>query len=175
MIRTKKNIENQNLAEKINKNKASLTIVKSKVLRQTISDFLNGLTNIILIIIFVSIMLAFIVLYTLTSINVAEREKELATIKVLGFYQKEALMYIFKETFLLTAIGILSGLALGYFIHKYVMTVIPPEYVMSIPGITWTNILISSGAVFFFTFIVMIIMNRHIRKIDMLEALKSVD
>ena len=120
-------------------------------------------------------MLAFIVLYTLTSINVAEREKELATIKVLGFYQKEALMYIFKETFLLTAIGILSGLALGYFIHKYVMTVIPPEYVMSIPGITWTNILISSGAVLFFTFIVMIIMNRHIRKIDMLEALKSVD
>lgn len=175
LIRTKKNIENQNLAEKINKNKASLTIVKSKVLRQTISDFLNGLTNIILIIIFVSIMLAFIVLYTLTSINIAEREKELATIKVLGFYQKEALMYIFKETFLLTAIGILSGLALGYFIHKYVMTVIPPEYVMSIPGITWTNILISSGAVFFFTFIVMIIMNRHIRKIDMLEALKSVD
>lgn len=94
---------------------------------------------------------------------------------MLGFYQKETLLYVFKETFLLTAIGILLGIGLGYFLHKYVMTVIPPEHIFSIPGITWTNILISTVAVILFSFIVMAIMNRHIKRIDMLEALKSVD
>ncbi|WP_373774577.1 FtsX-like permease family protein [Streptococcus ferus] len=173
LLKTKENAET--LAKKLNQNDASLTVVQSKVIRQTVSDFLGGLTNIILIIVFVSILLVYIVLYTLTSINVAEREKELATIKVLGFYQKETLLYVFKETFLLTAIGILLGIGLGYFLHKYVMTVIPPEHIFSIPGITWTNILISTVAVILFSFIVMAIMNRHIKRIDMLEALKSVD
>lgn len=173
LLNTKQNPER--LARKLNQKEAGMTVILSRVLRQTVSDFLNGLNSIILIMVVISIMLVYIILYTLTSINVAEREKELATIKVLGFYQKETLLYIFKETLLLTGIGIVAGLGFGYFLHDYVMTVIPPEDILAISGITWTNILISVMAVLSFTFLVMLIMNRHIKNINMLEALKSVD
>lgn len=87
LLKTKENAET--LAKKLNQNDASLTVVQSKVIRQTVSDFLGGLTNIILIIVFVSILLVYIVLYTLTSINVAEREKELPLSRCLVFIKKK--------------------------------------------------------------------------------------
>lgn len=173
LIKTSGNTDD--LARQLNNHQAGLTTIQSKELRAKMADFLDGLTAIILVIVLISILLVFVVLFTLTSINVAEREKELATIKVLGFHQSEALLYIFKETFLLTGLGILAGLVLGYYLHAFVMTIIPPEQVQAITGLSLKNISLSSLAVMGFTLIVMIIMNQHIKNIKMLEALKSVE
>ncbi|MBJ8349273.1 ABC transporter permease [Streptococcus zalophi] len=173
LIKSQKAIDS--FLKKITQYEASVGILQNKVLKQNVRDFLKGLDGILMIIVTISMLLVLIVLFTLTSINISEREKELATIKVLGFYQKEVLLYIFKETILLTLIGILFGIGLGYLLHRFVMTVLPPARLLAIQGLTWHNVAIATGAVLSFTIVVMLIMNRHIRKIDMLTALKSVE
>lgn len=126
----------------------------------------------VLIIIIVASVLAFVVLFTLTNINVSERMRELSTIKVLGFYPMEVVMYVYRETFILTVAGILLGFIGGDYLHYYIMQTLPPETAMADMTLFWTNFTVSGLMTLGFSVVVMGLMAYKINRVDMLEALK---
>ncbi len=163
------------VANNFNRQQAAVRTVQSRESKQTITNILSNLNNLILVLVLSASLLSLVVLYTLTNINVSERVRELSTLKVLGFYPKEVLMYIYRETNILTGAGILTGIGVGYAFHAYIMALLPPSTAMVAPGLTWLNIGISVVLTIIFSMIVMILMNHKIQSVDMLEALKSVD
>ena len=138
-------------------------------------NMVGGLNLIILLIIGASCMLAFIVLYNLTTINIAERLREISTLKVLGFYDKEVSSYVYRETLFLTIIGILIGLGAGVFLHMYVINVAETDNILFLHDILWPSYIYTFLIIIFFTIIVQIITNQRLKKIDMVESLKSVE
>lgn len=163
------------ISRQLTKQHASLTVIQSDDAKKTINNILHGLNNLVLIIIIAASLLAFVVLFTLTNINVSERIRELSTIKVLGFYSIEVVMYIYRETLILTIIGILLGFISGSWLHNYIMQTLPPATAMADMSLFWTNFTISGLMTIIFSLIVMGFMARKINKVDMLGALKSVD
>ncbi len=153
----------------------SLAVIQSLTNKRIIAGILGGLNNVVLVIIVCASLLAFVVLYTLTNINVSERIRELATIKVLGFYPFETTMYIYRETILLTSAGILFGFLGGQWLHRYIIGALPPEIAMGVPTIFAGNLGLSTLLTIGFSLIVMALMARKINRVDMLGALKSVD
>lgn len=138
-------------------------------------NMVGGLNLIVLLIIGASCALAFIVLYNLTTINIAERIREISTLKVLGFYDKEVSSYVYRETLFLTIIGILLGLVAGIFLHMYVINVAETDNILFLHDILWPSYIYSFLIIILFTIIVQIITNRRLKKIDMVESLKSVE
>lgn len=136
---------------------------------------LDSLGVMIFIIVAVSMSLALVVLYNLTNINVEERMRELSTIKVLGFYASEVTAYIYRETGFLTALGILIGLPLGKFMHFKIITVLAPAHVMMDPKILVLTYLLAVVFTIIVSLLVMLLMHRKLRKVDMVEALKGVE
>ena len=117
--------------------------------------------------------LAFVVLYNLTNINIAEREKELATIKVLGFYESEVAAYIFRETAILTLIGTLVGLLGGVFLHQFVIRTAEIDLVMFGRSIYAPSYLYAALLTALFSFLVSLVMRRKLSRISMVESLKA--
>ncbi len=138
-------------------------------------NMLDALDFIILVIILSSGSLALVVLMNLTEVNISERIREIATIKVLGFNNHEVNSYIFKEIILLTIIGALVGLPLGKVEHNLIMTVIDMEMVMFGMNINFLSYLYAFLITMSFTLIVLLLMSRNLRKIKMVESLKSVE
>ena len=119
--------------------------------------------------------LAMIVLYNLTNVNVCERKKELATIKVLGFYEKEVSSYIFREINILAVIGMIFGVPLGVWLHKFIIKTVEVDTVMFGQSIEWPSFFYAAGLTILFTLLVNLIMRRSIRNIDMVESMKAND
>src|SRR5699024_2600488 len=119
--------------------------------------------------------LAFVVLYNLTNINVSERIKELSTIKVLGFYDKEVTRYVYRETFTLTVLGIIVGLFLGILLHSFIIMTVEIDYLMFSRSIHPSSYLMASVLMFIFSTLVMILMHFKLKKVDLVEALKAND
>lgn len=119
--------------------------------------------------------LAFIVLYNLTNINITERIREIATIKVLGFYPGETASYVFKENFVLTAFGALAGLLMGYGLHRFIMSNIDLETIAFDVHVGPMSYLISFLITFVFTIIVDVVMYFKLDNINMVESLKSIE
>lgn len=142
---------------------------------EVFDNMVGGLNLIVLLIIGASCMLAFIVLYNLTTINIAERIREISTLKVLGFYDKEVSSYVYRETLFLTIFGILLGLVAGIFLHMYVINVAETDNILFLHNILWPSYIYSFLIIILFTIIVQIITNRRLKKIDMVESLKSVE
>ena len=142
---------------------------------EVFDNMVGGLNLIVLLIIGASCMLAFIVLYNLTTINIAERIREISTLKVLGFYDKEVSSYVYRETLFLTIFGILLGLVAGIFLHMYVINVAETDNILFLHDILWPSYIYSFLIIIFFTIIVQIITNQRLKKIDMVESLKSVE
>ena len=140
-----------------------------------INTILHGLNNIVWIIVIASSALSFVVLFTLTNINVSERTRELATLRVLGFYQHETVMYIYRETAILTFLGILVGFSGGYYLHHFIMETLPPNNALADMTLRWSNLGLSADLTLLFSLIVMLIMVQKIRKINMLGVLNSAD
>ena len=111
-------------------------------------------------------------LYNLNNINISERIRELSTIKVLGFYDNEVTMYIYRENIFLTVVGILVGLVLGYFEHLYVLTTVELDILMFSPALHWQSYGYASLITLFFAIVVGIVIYFKLKKIDMIEALK---
>lgn len=162
------------VSKELNSQDAAQTAIQSNQAKTAINTILDGLDNIVLIIVVASSALSFVVLFTLTNINVSERTRELATLRILGFYKKETIMYIYRETILLTIVGILVGFIGGYYLHHFIMSTLPPNNAMADMTLYWTNFGLSTVLTLIFAFIVMLIMARKISKTDMLSALKSV-
>ena len=147
-----------------------------------ISYFLNAFDNmikalnlIIIVIILVAGSLAFVVLVNLTQVNISERIREIATLKVLGFLDHEVNMYIFKEIILLSLIGCVVGIPIGIIEHRLIMRVIGMEMIMFGSSINTVSYLYAIGITMLFTFIVLLFMRRPLRRVDMVESLKSVE
>lgn len=150
-------------------------VVQNTTMTNQIDTIVHSLNRIMEILIIVAILLAGVILYNLTNINVSERIRELSTIKVLGFYNKEVTMYIYRETILLTALGILVGFGLGDLLYDYILAVVPPDEVMFNPALGWNAFVIPVIVIAGLTAILGAIINRRLKRVDMLEALKSVD
>ena len=116
-----------------------------------------------------------IVLYNLTNINICERKKELATIKVLGFYDKEVSSYIFREINILTIIGIVVGIPMGIALNTFVIKTAEVGGMMFGREIYFSSYVISIIITILFTVVVNLIMRRSIKKIDMVESMKAND
>ena len=137
-------------------------------------DNLIGCLNYVVILVIVcAAALAAVVLYNLISVNLGERKKELATIKVLGFYDKEVYRYIFREIDLLAFIGSLVGLALGVPLHQFIIRTVEMDQMMFIRSIAPRSYLFSVALTMFFTFVVCRLMRRHVKKISMVESMKA--
>ncbi len=139
------------------------------------NDMLQTLNKVVVILIVLAAMLSFIVLYNLSNINIQERKREIATLKVLGFYPKEVNRYITQENWILTFFGVLIGLVAGFFLTNIVVSTVEIEYVRFIHIIKPLSFLYSSIMSFVFTFIINFITHFSLKKIDMIESLKSVE
>ena len=135
----------------------------------------KSLDTTMMILVVVSILLAIVILYNLTNINVAERIRELSTIKVLGFHNKEVTLYIYRETILLSIIGILLGLGGGYYLHQFLIAMIAPDAILFYPKVGLGVFLFPVGGMLLLLILLGIYVDHYLRKVDMLEALKSVD
>lgn len=138
-------------------------------------DMISTLNTVIVVLIISAGLLAFIVLYNLTNINVTERERELATIKVLGFYDREVSSYIYRETAILTIIGCIAGLIAGVFLHNYVIQTVEVDMVMFSRQIHVMSFVWSALLTCIFALFVNFVMYYKLKKIDMVDSLKSVD
>lgn len=143
--------------------------------RASFDDLVESLNSIILVIIFCAGALAFVVLYNLTNINVTERQRELATIKVLGFRDGEVAGYIYRETSLLTILGCAVGLAFGVLMHSFVIQTVEVDMVMFARTVEPLSFVYSALLTLLFAVIVDLVMYPKLKKIDMVESLKSVD
>lgn len=108
-------------------------IVQNTTLTTLIDTIVKSLNKIMEVLILIATLLSIVILYNLTNINVCERIRELSTIKVLGFYENEVTMYIYRETILLSIIGIIVGWFVGMWLHHYILVTVPPEDVMFNP------------------------------------------
>ena len=135
----------------------------------------NSLTKVMTVLTIMSLLLAMVILYNLTNINVAERIRELSTIKVLGFFNNEVTMYIYRETICLSIIGIIAGIFGGKILHKVILDKVAPAEIFFNPDIeAWVYIL-PILLVIGILYVLGVIVNHKLKKVDMLEALKSVD
>ena len=135
----------------------------------------SSLNQTMTILVIVSVLLAIVILYNLTNINVAERIRELSTIKVLGFHNKEVTLYIYRETMVLSLVGIVIGLVSGYYLHQFLIQMISPATILFYPQVAWEVYALPIGAVLLILILLGFFVNHHLRKVDMLEALKSID
>lgn len=142
---------------------------------QLFESFANSLNHTMAILVLVSVLLAIVILYNLTNINVAERIRELSTIKVLGFHNKEVTLYIYRETILLSLIGMIVGLVSGFYLHQFLIQMIAPGTFRFQPKVGWEVYLIPVLAVSVILTILGVFVNHYLRKVDMLGALKSVE
>ena len=144
-------------------------------LQENVASMMESLNLVVVVLIVAAGMLAFIVLYNLNNINIIERRRELATLRVLGFYDGEVGMYVYRENILLTFFGILAGIVLGIVLHRFVILtceidmimfgrfISPRSYFYSVL-LTCVFALVVNGGMFF-----------KLRKIDMVESLKSAE
>ena len=139
------------------------------------NNMVDSLNKIVFVILIAACMLAFIVLYNLTNINIRERIREIATLKVLGFYDREVSNYVYREIFILTLIGIGCGLFLGVFLHKFVMITAEMDFIMFKRGINVSSYILATLVTILFSIIVLITTYFKLKKVDMIESLKSVE
>lgn len=143
--------------------------------KKTTFKMFDSMNLVVLIFVISAGALALVVLYNLTNINVSERIRELSTIKVLGFYDGEVTMYIFRENLILTGLGIVLGLFLGNWLHSYILQTAETNALMFSPGIHPLSYVYSALLTVAFSLIVMAMMHHKLKRVNMLDALKSVD
>lgn len=149
-------------------------IVQNTTMINQINIIVKSLNKIMWVLILVAVLLGVVILYNLTNINVSERIRELSTIKVLGFFDKEVTLYIYRETIILTLIGILTGFLTGDWLYKYIITVVPPDEVMFNPALSLRAFAVPFVLISLITLILGFVINRRLRNVDILDALKSV-
>ena len=167
--------EREDLTKELLSNDKVLTVQFKDDMVENVNNMLVSLDQVILILIIMAAVLAFVVLFNLSNINIHERQREIATLKVLGFYNKEVDNYITKENIILTIIGIAFGLVLGYFLGAFIISTVEIEKARFIHDVKYYSYIYSTLLSFAFTFIVNGITHFSLKKIDMIESLKTVE
>ncbi len=144
-------------------------------LRESFADTMSSMVYVVLIMILMAAMLALVVLYNLTNINIGERIREIATLKVLGFKDREVAQYVFRENAVLTLLGAAAGMALGAVLHSFILNTTEPDMVMFYHGISWVQFVWGVGLTVVFSALVSFILYFKLKRIDMVESLKSVE
>ena len=175
LVKVKEKSNIANVASKF----MNLEGVKGVAHNLNIIEQVRGVSKSLLTVMFVltimSTLLAIVILYNLTNINMVERVREISTVKVLGFLNKEATMYIYRETVVLSIIGIVLGLISGKILHDFIIAYVAPSHVMFTPNIELWGYIVPSIAVIGILCVLCVYANRMIRKLNMLDALKSAD
>lgn len=138
-------------------------------------DMIQALNSVIWVLIGSAGLLAFVVLYNLSNINISERIREIATIKVLGFYDKEVSSYITRENFLLTLLGVAAGMVLGIFLSEFVITTAETDLVMFFRTMNPLSFVYAAALTVVFSVIVSIVLHFRLKKVSMVESLKSIE
>lgn len=163
------------LAERILKTEGTLTVSFSSAVKENYVNMLSALTLVIVVVIVSAGALAYVVMYNLTNINITERIREIATLKVLGFYDKEVDAYIFRENILLTLMGTAVGLFMGIFLAQFIITTAEVDLVMFGRNIYASSYVLAAIFTLVFSLLVTLVMHRRLKDVDMIEALKSVE
>lgn len=171
---TSEDFEN-NLSTDLLKDAGVSSISFTTGISKNFNDIIGSLNYVVLVLIVSAGALAFIVLYNLTNINVTERIREIATIKVLGFYDSEVSSYVYRENIILTIIGMLIGLVLGIFLHRFIVVTAEVDYVMFGRNINPLSFLYSAIMTLAFSGLVNFAIYFRLKRISMVESLKSVD
>lgn len=171
-----KNIEEKNkVATELLKSSTILSINFREDLLKTANEGVSGLNNVVVLLVVISSILAFTVLYNLTSINISERIREIATLKVLGFKDSETNEYIYRETIITVIIGIIFGLILTTILHGYIMDLLETDTTIFLREIKIHSYIYSSILTLTFAIIMQVITYFKLKKVNMIESLKSVE
>lgn len=169
-------------SDKVDENKIASTLMKNdKVVNITLASKIRSLSEsadlglVMIVIIVASGSLAFVVLYNLININVSERIREISTIKVLGFYDNEVAMYIFRENIILTMLGILMGSIMGKILYVFLVSTAEMDNMMMIPTVSISSYVLSGLITMLFAVLVMIMMSIKLKNVNMIDALKSIE
>ena len=165
----------EKMASKIIDNTCANGTVFTTGIKDGFSDTIKSLNYVVLLMIVSAGSLAFVVLYNLSNVNISERIREIATIKVLGFYDKEVSAYIYRENVILTLIGAFVGLGLGAILHQFIMVTVEVENMMFGRLINPLSYVASFILTIVMGVIVNLVMNKKLKKVEMVESLKSVD
>lgn len=171
----RENAEQYQMASYLSDMKNASNIIVVEEVKNRIQDMMESMNYIVALIICCAAALAFIVLFNLGNINISERVREIATLKVLGFYPRETGAYVFRENMVLSVMGIILGIPLGKLLHHFVMLQIKIDMVSFEINIRPQSYLYSVIAVLGFTLCVDVIMRRKINRINMAESLKSIE
>ena len=153
----------------------ALSVSYTTDLREQVDNMLGALDEVIVVLIISAGMLAFVVLYNLNNINITERQRELATLKVLGFYNGEVAMYVYRENIVLTVLGAVFGIVLGKFLHGFIIVTVEIESVMFGRNIDLSSFIYGFLLTILFSLLVNGVMYFKLKKINMVESLKSVE
>lgn len=175
LITLKKASRLQSLSRQLMQTGGVLEINQNVNNQRTIDNIMGSLNRVMIILIGLAALLALVVIYNLSNINIEERMRELSTIKVLGFYDQEVTLYIYRETIILSVIGILLGYLVGIGLHRFIILSLPPANAMFDPTMTLINFIVSALIPAVITAGVAMAMHHKIRSVDMLDALSSVD
>ena len=152
-----------------------LNVTYTNSIEDQLNTMLQSLNLVIVVLIVSAGLLAFVVLYNLNNINITERRRELATLKVLGFYDMEVSSYVYRENIMLTIFSIAVGIVLGALLHRFVITTVEVDAVMFGRVVKWQSYLYSALFTTAFSLFVNWVMYYKLKKIDMVESLKSVE
>ncbi len=171
---TSKEGENQ-LAKSLISNDEVISVSFNTSIKDSYNDMIKSLNYVMIVMIASAGALAFVVLYNLTNVNISERIREIATIKVLGFYDNEVSAYVYKENTILTFIGMLVGLGLGVILHRYIMITVELDAIMFGRNINLFSYIWAASLTMIFGALVNFVMYFKLKNIPMVESLKSVD
>ena len=163
------------LSEQLLKKSGVNSVIDTDEIRNSTSRMTEGMEVVIIVLIVSAGALAFVVLYNLNNINMSERKRELATIKVLGFYDLETAEYVYRENIILTMIGILLGAVLGFFLHQYVIVTAELDMMMMGREVRLASYIYAALLTIGFAMFVNFVLYFKLKKIDMVESLKSVE
>ena len=152
-----------------------LNVTMLSTMEEKIANMIQSMDTIIYVIVIAAGLLAFVVLYNLNNISISERRRELATLKVLGFYESEVSMYVFRENIILTVIGIIVGIGFGIVLHRFVILTAEIDLMMFGRDIKFMSYFYSICLTILFSLLVNLFMHFKLKKLDMVESMKSVE
>ena len=165
----------ESVVSNLNNNSDIVNISDNSKIQEILDNFIKGIDIIVAVMVICSVTLALVVLYNLINVNVSERIRELSTIKVLGFYPSEVTIYVFREIFYLSGVGIILGNYLGYKMYLKIILELAGRDMMFSSKVPLVVYLLASGIIILITIVVMIVMHKKLKKVNMVEALKAIE
>lgn len=164
-----------NLAKELMNEYGISAVAYTDQIKDSFVNILDAISYLVLILVVCAGLLAFIVLYNLSIINITERIKEIATLKVLGFDDGEVSAYIFRENVILTVMGVIFGVIMGFLLHKWIIVIAEVDIIMFGREIKLTSYLYAIALAFAFSMFVNVVLHKKLKKVDMVESLKSIE